>query len=252
VRCATFVTVGLCPATAAAESAGDGALSVFGGVGVTRADLRFRAPTARVETRVDALPTVTVGVAAWPESAIGLHLDLELGTGAALTVPGTTQTLRYTAHRLDVGGIYRWTLDPGGSGLDVGLGLGLQGVVQRVQAQTPALLVDSQVAGPALSARVDKYFRSRRLVTALSLDAGLPFFVRESPRDSGDPGRFWAWGAQARLAYQPSAHWCVALDVGTYEQHLSFRGEGTRATGVESGEAVDRFDTVRVTLHWQR
>jgi hypothetical protein len=241
----------LCPARGAAESTGEGAVAVFGGLGLTRASLRFRAPTARIDTRVDALPTVAVGVTARPERAIGLHFVLDVGTGAALDVPGTNRTLRYTAHRLDTGGTYRWALDPGGDGLDLRAGLGLTGVMQQVQAQTPALLVDSQVAGPAVAVGLDKYFRSRRFVAGLTVTGAVPFFVRESPRDSGDPGRFLAWGLVARAAYAPSSRSLVSLDFGRYEQHLTFRGEGTRATGVDSGAAVDRFDATRLAFHWQ-
>jgi hypothetical protein len=218
---------------------------------MTRADLRFRAPTARVDTRVDALPTVAVGVAAWPERSIGLHADVEVGLGASLTVPGTDRTLWYRVHRLDTGATYRWSPLPGGDGLDVRLGLGLRGVLQSVQAQTPALLVESRVAGPALNVAVDKFLRSRRIVLSVGLTGAAPFFVRESPRDSGDPGRFLAWGASARAGYSPSARWGLTADVGTYEQRLSFRGEGTRAAGVSSSRVVDRFDSVRLAVHWQ-
>jgi len=248
---AALALLAFCPARCVAESVGEGGVAVFGGVGLTRASLRFRAPTARVDTRVDALPTVSVGVTARPERPIGLHFALDVGTGAALDVPGTSRTLRYTVHRLDTGGTYRWSLDPGGGGLDLRAGLGLTGVMQRVQTQTPALLVDSQVAGPTAAVGLDKYFRSRRFVAAVTLTGGLPFFVRESPRDSGDPGRFLAWGLFARAAFAPSPRSLLSLELGRYEQHLTFRGEGTRATGVESGEVVDRFDATRITFQWQ-
>lgn len=211
------------------------------GAGLTAGSLNFAAPTALVETRLDAVPTVALGLEAWPAAEIGLHLALAIGTGATLSLPGRDDELDYNVHQLRAGGAWRWSPASGGDGWDVRLGLGLHGVVQRVQAQDPALLVDSQVAGPALDLDVDKHLLSRRVRLTAGAGLEVPFFVRESPRDSGDPGVFYAWSlhGEARWMFQRTLG--LAFEVRFTDRTVEFDGEGTRAGGTVDGRTHDRF-----------
>jgi hypothetical protein len=240
----------LCPGAVFAESGTETGVTLIAGAGVSHASLAFTAPNALVSTRIDALPVLRLGVEAWPERALGLHAELDLGTGAQLGVPGTNARLAYNAHQLRAGGWYRWQPAPGGDGWDVRLGLGLQAVSQHVQAQNPALLVESQVAGPALESRVDKFFLSRRLHLGLGVGAALPFFVRETPRDSGDAGRFYAWGVGFDAGFALGPALALALDVRHIDQTVVFRGEGTRATGTSRGRTHDAFTTGVLSTRW--
>lgn len=240
----------LCPAVAAAESGAETGVTLVAGAGVSRASLAFTAPNALVETRIDALPVLRLGIEAWPERALGLHVELDLGTGADLGVPGTEAHLAYNAHQLRAGGWYRWQPAPGGDGWDVRLGLGLQAISQHVQAQNPALLVESQVAGPVLEARVDKFFVSRRVRIGLGAGAALPFFVRETPRDSGDAGRFYAWAAGLEAGLVLGASLGLGFELRHVDQTVVFRGEGTRATGTSRGRTHDAFTTGVLTTRW--
>lgn len=240
----------MCPATALAESDSETGVTLVAGAGVSRAALAFTAPNALVETRVDALPVVRLGVEAWPDRALGLHAELDVGTGAKLGVPGTNAQLAYNAHQLRAGGWYRWQPAAGGDGWDVRLGLGLQAVAQHVQAQNPALLVESQVAGPALEGRVDKFFLSRRLHLGVGAGVALPFFVRETPRDSGDAGRFYAWGAGLEAGFSLGPALALGLDLRHVDQTVVFQGEGTRATGTTRGRTHDAFTTGVLTTRW--
>ncbi|MEZ4463346.1 MAG: hypothetical protein R3F43_02200 [bacterium] len=49
--------------------------------------LSFRAPTAAIDTRLDAVPALALGVDYWPDPALGLHLALHAGLGAEVGVP---------------------------------------------------------------------------------------------------------------------------------------------------------------------
>jgi hypothetical protein len=240
----------LCPAAGLAESGTDTGVTLIAGAGMSRASLSFTAPTALVSTRIDALPVVRLGVEAWPERALGLHLEFDLGAGAELGVPGTSAQLAYNAHQLRAGGWYRWQPAPGGDGWDIRLGLGLQAVSQHVQAQNPALLVESLVAGPALETRVDKFFRARRVHVGVGVGAALPFFVRETPRDSGDAGRFYAWGAGIDAGLALGASLGLGLEIRHVDQTVVFRGEGTRATGTSRGRTHDAFTTAVLSTRW--
>ena len=119
-----------------------------------------------------------------------------------------------------------------------------------MQAQNPALLVESQVAGPALESRVDKFVLSRRLHLGLGVGAALPFFVRETPRDSGDAGRFYAWGVGFDAGFALGPALALALDVRHIDQTVVFRGEGTRATGTSRGRTHDAFTTGVLSTRW--
>ena len=218
---------------------------------MTRASLGFSSPAALVDTRVDALPTLRLGVEAWPMPSLGLHAAVDVGTGASLAVPGTSEKLAYNRHQLRAGGWYRWQPDPGGTGWDVRLGLGLEARTQSVQAQHPALLVDSRVAGPALEVRVDKYFLGRRGRLSAAARVDLPFFVRESPRDSGDPGRFYGVGGLLEAAWRLSSTLEFGLALDHRDQHVDFRGEGTRAAGVTAARTHEQFTTALLTTAWQ-
>lgn len=240
-----------CQGRAFAESTPDARLQAIAGAGLVHARLAFTAPTALVETRVDALPVAHLGLEAWPEPALGLYLLGDIGTGATLTLPGGGPTLAYNAHQLRAGAWYRWQPDSGGAGWDVRLGLGLAATAQRVQAQNPALLVESQVAGPAVDARVERFFLRRRASVGLGAFAGLPFYVREAPQDSGDPTDFVNFGGILTGSLRFGETWGLEFEARHSDTRIEFRGEGTRAAGITNGRTHDAFTTAILAVAYR-
>lgn len=208
---------------------------------MTTGRLAFTAPTALVETAISAVPTATLGARWQVERRVDLEAVFDLGLGAKLEVPGTSATLDYNLQQLQMLGYYRFSPDASRDGLDLRVGLGLHATRQSVAAQNPALLVGSVVAGPALDVAADKHLLGRRLTLSLRAGAEVPFYVRETPRDSGDPGRFYGFGGGAAARLEVARPWGLVLRLDAVDRTVVFRGEGTRAGGTEKGRTHDRF-----------
>jgi hypothetical protein len=228
-------------ATTAHAEEGRGRGGVWAGPAVVNGRLDYTAPTARISTRLDALPAVAAGLDLWPEESLGLYLALAIGTGADLKLP-TGGKLRYTVHQLEAGTRYRWFLGPGRDAFALVASLGMRGVQQDVQAQRPSLLVSSTVAGPELAASLEAPLGPVWL--RLTARGGLPFFVRETPADSGDPLTYAGYGARAELVADLFGEWSARLAADVQVQRIEYRGVGTRAAGVNGGRTEDRFATL--------
>lgn len=214
------------------------------GAAVVMGRFGLEAPTARIESRLDALPAVAFGVDVWPEETLGLYAGGALGTGATLDLPGDLGALRYSAHQVELGARRRWFLGPRSGAPALFVGLGVRGVRQTVQEQRPALLVDSTVAGPELAAGGELPLAGGRLWLRATARGGVPFFVREAPADSGDPRRFWAVGGRVEAVIRVLGAWSAQASGDLVLQAVEYRGEGTRAAGVEGARTHERFVTV--------
>lgn len=250
------VLLGLTGLAHAAEDATTVALTrvrqgFFAGPAVVRGSLSFRAPSARVDTRLDAVPALALGGDLWPSPELGLFFSGHIGLGADLGVPGSSVQVGYNLHQIEAGGRYRWFLGPRADAFALLAGLALRGTLQTVQVQRPALLVDRSALGPELQLGFAWPLFGWRLWMQGNAAIGKPFFVREGPTDSGDPQAFFSYGGQLMVVAGLTETFGVQARLDARALDLSFAGEGTRAGGVVDAQEVDRFLTVDLMLRYQ-
>lgn len=217
--------------------------------GITTGSLSFESDNATVKTRLDALPVVGMGAETWIEPAVGLYAHLLLGAGADIYIPSTGQSIRYNAHVLEAGLWLRWSPSEQSPAALMG-SLGVRALRQTPREQRPALLVGSTVAGPEGGFGGEVRMLDGRLCLRALLTAGVPFFVRETPRDSGDPRSFTSVGARASVGFEPVVlePWSLALAANITQHKVEFEGAGSRAAGVYGSSVRDRLASFRVAL----
>ena len=219
------------------------------GPGLLTGRLELRAPTAQIDTDLTAVPVISAGAEVWPTEAMGLVLALDAGLGAEIELPDAAGRLDYNLHQLRLGGRYRWHLGPEANASALVVGLGLRGLRQSVQTQRPPLLVDRIVAGPELDFGFE-WVITPELWTRVGARAGIPFFVRETPADSGDPHGFVAYGLNLEVVLKLAGDWALQSSTNLQAQGIDFRGEGTRAGRVEDASTDDRFITFALAARY--
>ncbi len=218
------------------------------GATVMQAQLQFRAPSAEVDTRIDALPQVSFGVDLWPEERLGLYAAASVGLGAQIELPDLDATFDYNAHIFEAGGRYRWYLGPRSEAPALFAGIGARAIHQDTQRLRPALLVDSTVAGPEVAGGFEWPVLGPTLWLRGTLRAGVPFFVRETPEDTGDARDFVSYGGRLEASGRIHDTWGLALMVDAAWRSIDFVGIGTRAAGIRDGSTEDRFLSAMVAL----
>jgi hypothetical protein len=215
---------------------------VWIGPSVVRGTLEFRAPSAAIGTRLDAVPAIGFGGDFWPREDLGLYAAGRVGLGIDLGVPDTAGTIAYNMHQVEAGLRYRWFANARPSAFAVVLGVGLRGIIQTVQVQRPSFLVDRTAVGP--EARLGFALPAgRRLWIRLEGRAGVPFFVREGPTDSGDPASFVTYGARGDIVVNLASRWALQLGADFAQIAIDYTGEGTRTGGVVDATTTDQLLT---------
>lgn len=215
---------------------------VWIGPSVVRGTLSFKAPSATIGTRLDAVPAIGIGADFWPQEDLGLYAAGRIGVGIDLTVPDTTGTIAYNLHQLEAGLRYRWFANARPGAFAMTVGLGVRGTIQTVQVQRPSFLVDRSAVGP--EARLGFALPAgRRLWIRLEGRVGVPFFVREGPTDSGDPESFLTYGAHGDIVINLGTRWAVQLGADFNQIAIDYTGEGTRTGGVVGAETSDQLLT---------
>lgn len=213
---------------------------VYGGPTVINGLLQVRSGTVGSDIRLDLLPAVGLGVELWPTESTGVYAAGAVGTKADITFP-TDQIVSYNLHLFEAGGRYRWYFGPRSSAPSVFLGLGVRGRIQTAQETRPTVLLDRVVAGPELNLAFAWPIVSDRIWFRVAGRAGSPFFVRESPGDSGDARSTLAFGGRLEVAVRVISGWYVQLSADLYDEAIDFQGDGTRGGGVAGARTHDRF-----------
>lgn len=215
---------------------------IWFGPSLVRGTLDFKAPSATIATRIDGVPAVGVGGDFWPDEHFGLYAAGRFGVGVDLTVPEVAGTIAYNMHQVEAGMRLRWFSSARPSALALMLGLGVRGTIQSVQVQRPSYLVDRTAVGP--EARLGVALPAgRRLWVRVEGRAGVPFFVREGPTDSGDPQAFLAYGGHADIVVNLTQDWSVQIGVDYLQVEVDYAGEGTRTGGVVDASTADQLLT---------
>ena len=153
-------------------------------------------------------------------------------------------------HEFGLTSRYRWFLGPRAHATAIGFSLGIHSLFQRVQEQRPPVILDRTVIGPEFGVFVTVPILSDSLWTRVLLRAGLPFYLRESPADSGDPQSYLSYGGRTEIALRLSGQWFTQLNVDFRQQSIAFSGEGTRALGVQDVETNDYFLSYGVAIRY--
>lgn len=220
------------------------------GGGAVMGRLELRADTAAIDTRIDALPAIAFGVEIWPDEAIGIYATGTAGAGADIDIPDTGQRFTYNAHQLEVGGRYRWHFGPKADAAAAFATLGLRNLHQDVQVQRPSLLVDRNILGPEAGLGLEWPLLGDRLWVRATGRAGIPFFVRETPTDSGDPRSFLGYGARLELFSRIAGDWGLQASGDWSAQAIEFANEGTRAAGVTGARTYDELLTFHLAVRY--
>ena len=210
--------------------------------GISAGTLQFQSREASLKARVDALPVLLIGGDLWGSESYGLSFNTELGLGSDLDIPilADGQTLSYNHNHSLISGRHRWHLSPRDDAPALSLGFGLRWVTEDVPPQRPTYFVDRLALGPSLLLGFDM-----PLTDQLSLAIGAAYsrhlIVREDPADSGEPGGSSLISTQAQLSFMFNELIGVVAQ-GRYRlETVDFNGFGTRASGVNSGQADRSF-----------
>ncbi len=223
----------------------------FAGAGITMGRLSLVSGSALVRTRLTAVPTLEAGLEAHPREELGLYARLGVGLGADLDVPNTEATLQYNVHQLAVGTRARLFFGERADAPCATLGLGLVVVKQDVQDHNPALLVSSVVGGPALDGGLRWPLLDARVVVGARLRLELPTFVRESPRDSGDPSFYFGYGGDLEVELALIEPLWLRGFARYIDRTIEFEGDGTRGAGTRGATSHDRFLTSGLTVFYR-
>ena len=250
VLVAVFVTVAAPIPIHGAETADDRRFSrarggLWAGAGLLTGRLVLESDTAVIETLIDAQPATTIGGDIWADESTGFYAAGSIGIGADIDISsgGRSTAIRYRTHQFEAGARYRWFLGTRTDATGVFTGLGVRGIRQGVQDHRPSLLVSSTLIGPETHIGIELPLFSGMFWLRATGRAGLPFYVRESPADSGTSETFSSFGGRAELVVGLARPWSLQVLIDLAAQSVKFRGIGTRAAGVTRAETRDRFMT---------
>jgi hypothetical protein len=219
-------------------------------VGLLRNALAFEAANVALQTTADGVPALNLGADVWASDSFGLYAGASLGFSSTLEVPSQGVSLRYNAHQFEVGARGRWHLGPAADALAVFVGFGGRATLQTAQVQRPSLLVDTTAVGPEAQVGLEVPLGGQRFWLRATARAGLPFFVRESPDDSGDAERTWSFGGRFEAIFGLTSSLFGQVGADAVSQHFRFRGEGTRAGAVFNAEADNLLLTGNAGLRY--
>ena len=210
------------------------------GFRVVTGQLKFKSDTVESDIQLSALPAIAGGIELWPDEQIGIFADIQVGTGAEIDkVLGQKVSLNTSEYR--IGGRYRWFLGQRATATAVGLGLGIHGFNQFVRDQRPSILLDRTIVGPQMNGFVTVPLQAGRLWLRGTVQAELPFFVRESPNDSGNPAAFLGYGARLDAVLTLAGRWSLQLEFDYARRDIDFEGLATRGAGTTNGAVQDGF-----------
>ncbi len=206
---------------------------------------------AQTQIRIDALPTLDLGLEVWPSESVGTYLAGRIGFGAdigtapdailAESVSGLRQaSVAYNAHQLEGGARVRWLLGPRAAAIGLLWGWGARVRFQSAQDQRPSILLDRLIAGPETSLGVE-WPLTRGAWLRFSGRLGAPFLVRESPDDSGRLDSFVQIGTKAEFVVNLTPKWALQAYLDFEQTKLGFVGLGSRGAGNTDVKTETRF-----------
>ncbi len=225
----------------------------WAGSSVSLGSLSLASDSAQSEVRIDGLPSIDLGLEVWPTESVGVYWSSRIGLGADITSqdaylvgdPNAIGNLRgatiaYNLHQLEAGARLRWLAGPRADAVALVWGWGARLLIQTAQDQRPSILLDRLVAGPETSLGVE-WPLLRQVWLRFSGRVGAPFFVRESPNDSGDLDAFVQFGTQAEIVLHLTSEWALQVYLDFEQTKLGFEGAGSRGAGLTNADTESQF-----------
>jgi len=192
-----------------------------------------------------------MGLEVWPTERLGVRAALDVGLGTRLSGPARgAPPVDLNETSFEALARFRTFLGVRSDAPALLLGTGVR--LERTSAthREPALLVDRLVAGPVAEVAFEYPLLQGDLAARLSALAGLPFFVQEPHRDSGDPQGRLGLGGRLSLWSRLSGRWGLWASADVASTSLTFRGEGTRGLGVRDAQTDDLRLQALAGLRW--
>jgi len=225
----------------------------WAGSSVSLGTLSLASDTAQSAVRIDGLPSINLGLEVWPTESVGAYWSSRIGLGADITSEEALlvgdrnaignlrgATIAYNLHQLEGGARLRWLSGPRADAVGLVWAWGGRVLIQSAQDQRPSILLDRLIAGPETSLGVE-WPLLRQVWLRFSGRVGAPFFVRESPNDSGDLDAFFQIGAEAELVLHLTSDWALQIYLDFEQTKLEFEGAGSRGAGLADADTEMLF-----------
>lgn len=219
------------------------------GLGVSTGRLEAVGDNATTKIRLTALPSVQFGLERWTDESIGVEVSAQLGTPAEIEkVLGNT--VRFSRHRFTAGTSYRYFLGPRPLASAVIISSLLHASFEDVQEQQPAVILSRFIVSPTLRFSYERFIWQNTTWIRAGMGIGYPFFVRETPSDSGRPDSMFDARIHATLCHYLTGRWGLGIDLAHSIQDLSHRGEATRAGGINDVKVRDSYTSLSLHLRF--
>ncbi len=215
---------------------------VWSGLSVTTGSLSMRAPTAQSRIKLTALPGFDFGMEQWGDDTIGFQLRGSIGLPATISNV-LAKDVGVTQQHLYAGWMFRrfMGLRASASAWSISSNVRLQ--IEDVQEQRPSILVSRTILSPNLKVAYEHFIVQGVWWMRAGLGASYPFFVRESPTDSGRPDDMMSFNAQWMSCYYLNSTWGLFAQFAALYQSFEHGGEATRAGGVNDVAVTDHYLT---------
>ena len=219
------------------------------GPAVTTGHLDATADNAKTTIRLTSLAGIRLGAEVWPEETMGVLLSGEVGMPAQIkNVLGNE--VRFTRHRFAMGLTFRHFMGPRPTAPAFFISSQMSAVIEDVQEQQPAVLVSRFTLSPNLRFGYERFVRGDTTWLRVGAAIGYPFFVRETPSDSGRPDSMYDARASVSICHYVSQRWGLQFGIEHLLQSFQHGGEATRAGGVNDVSVFDSYTSAFLTARY--
>ena len=242
------------PLTSVAESTDDfGRLRLkhayYVGPSLTMGRLDARADNATTKIKLTSLAGIRFGLERWPDESMGVLLAGEMGFPATIdNVLGND--VRFTRHQLLAGITYRYFMGPRPLASAFFVSSLVNVSMDDVQEQQPAVILSRVIIAPNLRFGYERFLIADTTWIRAYLGLGYPFFVRETPSDSGRPDSMFDARAAVEVCHYLSDRWGLLMGIDHTRQSFQHGGEATRAGGVNDVVVLDMYTAVTVSMRY--
>lgn len=218
---------------------------VWSGLSLTTGALNMTAPSARSTIKLTALPAVGLGIEQWVVDSLGVQLRGTLGLPATISnVLG--QNVGFTLHTAEAGLVFRQFFGLRASAPAWLISSSLKMQIEDAQEQRPSVLVSRAIFSPTLKIGYERFVKPGQWWVRGYLGGAYPFFVRETPTDSGRPDHMVSGMVEMISCYHLTPRWGVFTQIDALYQSFDHGGEATRAGGVRDVSTQDYYFTALI------
>ncbi len=218
---------------------------MWSGLSLTAGALNMTASSARSTIKLTALPAVGLGIEQWVSDGLGVQLRGTVGLPATISnVLG--KDVGFTLHTAEAGLVFRHFYGLRASAPALLLSSSLRLHIEDTQEQRPSVLVTRAIFSPTLKIGYERFLTPGQWWVRGYLGGAYPFFVRESPTDSGRPDRMFSGMAEVASCYHLTSRWGIFTQIDALFQSFEHGGEATRAGGVSDVFTQDYYFTALV------